>query len=321
MNFSPILIVHGEPNSIFFEIFIKALNHSKIKSPIILISSERIIKLQMKKLGIKKRIKLLNYKNLQFEELNNKSINLINVNFNQNTAYEKISKKSQKFIKNSFNIAFEILKNEKIYKFINGPISKKNFLGSKFLGITEYISKNFSINKSCMLIYNKDLSVCPVTTHLPLKKVVANINRSSIKDKIILINNFYNKLLGFRPKIAVLGLNPHCESILKFNEDEKIIKPLIKNLNKKKYNISGPYSADTAFMKNNRKKFDVILGMYHDQVLTPIKTLYEYDAINITLGLPFIRISPDHGPNEKMIGKNTSNPLSLIKAISFLDKN
>lgn len=125
MNFSPILIVHGEPNSIFFEIFIKALNHSKIKSPIILISSERIIKLQMKKLGIKKRIKLLNYKNLQFEELNNKSINLINVNFNQNTAYEKISKKSQKFIKNSFNIAFEILKNEKIYKFINGPISKK----------------------------------------------------------------------------------------------------------------------------------------------------------------------------------------------------
>ena len=321
MNFSPILIVHGEPNSIFFEIFIKALNHSKIKSPIILISSERIIKLQMKKLGIKKRIKLLNYKNLQFEELNNKSINLINVNFNQNTAYEKISKKSQKFIKNSFNIAFEILKNEKIYKFINGPISKKNFLGSKFLGITEYISKNFSIKKSCMLIYNKELSVCPVTTHLPLKKVVANINRSSIKDKIILINNFYNKLLGFRPKIAVLGLNPHCESILKFNEDEKIIKPLIKNLNKKKYNISGPFPADTFFIRDIRKRFNVVIGMYHDQVLTPIKTLYEYDAINITLGLPFIRISPDHGPNEKMMGKNLSNPLSLINAINFLDKN
>tara|TARA_B000000441_G_C21586320_1_gene257352 strand:+ start:60 stop:284 length:225 start_codon:yes stop_codon:yes gene_type:complete len=74
-------------------------------------------------------------------------------------------------------------------------------------------------------------------------------------------------------------------------------------------------------MKNNRKKFDVIVGMYHDQVLTPIKTLNEYDAINITVGLPFIRISPDHGPNEKMIGKNKSNPLSLIKAITFLDKN
>ena len=87
------------------------------------------------------------------------------------------------------------------------------------------------------------------------------------------------------------------------------------------YRIYGPYPADTIFLNNNRKNFDVILGMYHDQVLTPIKTLFEYDAINITLGLPFIRISPDHGPNEKMIGKNLSNPLSLIRAINFLDKN
>ena len=85
--------------------------------------------------------------------------------------------------------------------------------------------------------------------------------------------------------------------------------------------VYGPYSADTIFLKKNREKFQVILGMYHDQVLTPLKTLFEYDAINITLGLPIIRISPDHGPNEKMIGKNISNPLSLIKAISFLDKN
>ena len=80
-------------------------------------------------------------------------------------------------------------------------------------------------------------------------------------------------------------------------------------------------SADTIFIKNIRNKFDVILGMYHDQVLAPMKTIYEYDAINITLGLPFIRISPDHGPNEKMLGKNISNPLSLIRAIKFLDKN
>ena len=85
--------------------------------------------------------------------------------------------------------------------------------------------------------------------------------------------------------------------------------------------MSGPYSADTMFLKKNRNKFDVIIGMYHDQVLTPIKTLYEYDAINITLGLPFIRISPDHGPNIKMIGKNKSSPLSLIRALNFLDKN
>ena len=103
----------------------------------------------------------------------------------------------------------------------------------------------------------------------------------------------------------------------KFNEDEKIVKPASKILKKKNLKIFGPYAADTIFLKKNRSKFDVIVGMYHDQVLTPLKTLFEYDAINITLGLPFIRISPDHGPNEKMLGKNLSNPQSLLKAINF----
>ena len=172
-----------------------------------------------------------------------------------------------------------------------------------------------------MLIFNKNLSVCPLTTHVPIKNVSNQINKKNIIDKVNLIKLFYKKNFNINPKIAVLGLNPHCESVNKFNEDEKIIKPAINYLKRKKYNISGPYSADTFFLKNNRKNYNVALGMYHDQVLTPIKTLYEYDAINITLGLPFTRISPDHGPNEKMLGKNISNPLSLIKAISFLDKN
>ena len=122
-----------------------------------------------------------------------------------------------------------------------------------------------------------------------------------------------------KPNLAMLGLNPHCESTLKYNEDIEIIKPVIKKMKKNRYKISGPISADTAFIKDIRKKYDVIIGMYHDQVLTPAKTLFEFDAINITLGLPFIRISPDHGPNEKMMGKNLSNPFSLIQAIKFLD--
>ena len=102
---------------------------------------------------------------------------------------------------------------------------------------------------------------------------------------------------------------------------KKIIIPAIKQLKKDRIFVEGPYSADTIFMHENSKKFDVIVGMYHDQVLTPSKTLFGFNAINITLGLPFIRISPDHGPNEKMLGKNTSNPQSLIKAIKFLNKH
>ncbi len=172
-----------------------------------------------------------------------------------------------------------------------------------------------------MLIFNKGLSVCPITTHIPIKNVSKFINKKNISEKIYLLNKFYKKNWGIKPNIGVLGLNPHCETTSKFNEDEKILTPVIKNLSKKGFKVSGPYPADTIFLKKNRSRFDVIVGMYHDQVLTPMKTLFEYDAINITLGLPFTRISPDHGPNEKMIGKNISNPLSLIRAIEFLDKN
>ena len=172
-----------------------------------------------------------------------------------------------------------------------------------------------------MLIYNKNLSVCPLTTHLPLKMVAKKITKDLIYEKVSLIDNFYKKKRRLKPKIAILGLNPHCESVHKYNEDEKILKPAIKNLFNQGYKIYGPFSADTFFLKDNRKKFDVVIGMYHDQVLTPFKTIFEYNAINITLGLPFIRVSPDHGPNEKMMGKNISNPQSLIEAINFLDKN
>ena len=321
MNYKPIIIVAGEPNSVFLEIFFKALKYKKYKSPMILICSLKILNLQMKKFKIKKRINLLEISKLKSYNLNNKSINLINVNFNQNKTFKNISSTSNRYIQNCFEVAFDLIKNQYSNKFINGPISKKSFLNKKFLGITEFIAKKFSTKKNAMLIYNKELSVCPVTTHLPLKFVSNSIKKKVIHEKIDLINRFYKKNFNIKPRIGVLGLNPHCETIDKFNEDEKIIKPIIKYLKKSRYNVSGPLSADTAFLKNNRKNFDVILGMYHDQVLTPIKTLFEYDAINITLGLPFTRISPDHGPNQKMLGENISNPLSLIKAISFLEKN
>ena len=319
-KFKPIIIVAGEPNSVFLEIFFKSLKKT-YSSPIILISSYKLLKLQMKKLNYKKKIKLLEFENLSKYILNNKAINLIDVNYTFSKPFEKISSKSNTYIKRSFDLAFKIIDNGITNKLINGPISKKNFLKKKYLGITEYIANKYSIKNKAMLIYNNHLSVCPVTTHLPLKLVYKKINQKNIIEKIKLVSEFYKNNLYLKPKIGILGLNPHCESIDKFNEDEKIIMPIIKKMRKKRYSVSGPHSADTIFLKNNRKNFDVIIGMYHDQVLTPIKTLYEYDAINITLGLPFIRISPDHGPNERMMGKNLSNPLSLIKAIRFLDKN
>ena len=320
MNCKPILLMAGEPNSIFLEIFFKAIKKKNFKKPLILIASLNVVKLQMKKLNINKKIKLIDYKKFENYDLNNDQINLIDVNYNTAKAFEKISTKSNSYINRCFEISFDLLKKGKIKRFINGPISKKTFLNKNYLGITEFLSKKFKIKKSAMLIFNKNLSVCPLTTHVPLKSVSKQINKKIIAEKIKLIDNFYRKFLKKKPKIAVVGLNPHCESVDIFNEDEKIIKPAVIKL-KKQFYVSGPFPADTIFLKNNRKKYDVILGMYHDQVLGPLKTIYEYDAINITIGLPFIRISPDHGPNEKMLGKNISNPLSLIKAITFLEKH
>ena len=318
MNCKPILITAGEPNSIFIEILIKSLIKKKFKSPIVLIVSKKVLELQMSKLKLDYPFEILTEKDLFKNKLNNKKLNIINIEYNSQKAFEKISIKSNKYLKECFNLAIKLIKLGLTNKFINGPISKKHFLTNKFLGITEYLAKKTNAKSYAMLIYNKQLSVCPITTHLPIKHVTKNISKKIIINKILLINNFYIRHFNFKPKIAVTGLNPHCESVDSFNEDNRIIEPAIKFL-KKKINIKGPFSADTIFLRKNREKFNLIIGMYHDQVLTPMKTLFEYDAINITIGLPFIRVSPDHGPNEKMMGKNISNPESLYQAIKFLD--
>jgi len=318
MKIKPILIVAGEPNSIFIEILIKSLVKKKFKSPILLVVSLKVFLLQMKRLKMNFPFKIIDENNLDNLILDNKKLNLININYNIDDAFEKISSKSNKYIERCFNLALKILKTGLTNKFINGPVSKKYFLKDKFLGITEYLAKKTNTSNFAMLIYNKKFSVAPITTHLPIKLVSKNITKNLIIKKILLINNFYKNYFGINPKIAVTGVNPHCESIDPFNEDKKIIEPAVKYL-KKKINVTGPVPADTVFLKNNRKKYDLIVGMYHDQVLTPMKTLCEYDAINITIGLPFIRISPDHGPNESMMGKNLSNPKSLFEAIKFLD--
>ena len=315
MKNKPILIISGEPKSVFFEIFFKSLKKNTFKSPLILIASRKILSSEINKFGFKKKINSLDLNLLKKKELKNNYIYLIDVDYHSKNKPKKINN----YIDECFNIAFKILKSGFTDKFINGPVDKSKFLNKRYLGVTEYISAKFKTDKTAMLIYNKQLSVCPATTHLPLKLVSKKITKKLIKDKVILIDNFYKKKIGRKVKIAITGLNPHCESILKFNEDVKIVKPAINFLKKRGYKVNGPFSADTIFLKQNRTKYDVILGMYHDQVLSPMKTLKEYDAINITLGLPFLRISPDHGPNKKMINKNLSNPLSLTKAIKFLD--
>ena len=290
MNYKPILIVAGEPNSIFNEILIKSLKKKKIKSPIILIVSIKVFKLQMKKLKLNYPYQIFKNEDINGKKIDNKKLNIIDVDYNTKNAFEKISSRSNRYIEECFKIALKLIKLGYTDKFINGPISKKHFLKNKFLGITEYLARKTKTKKYAMLIYNKELSVCPITTHLPIKYVAKKISKKLIIEKVLLINNFYIKHFNFKPKIAVTGINPHCESVSNFDEDKNIVEPAIKFL-KRKADVTGPMAADTAFLRKNRKKFDLIFGMYHDQVLTPIKTLYEYNATNITIGLPFLRLS------------------------------
>ena len=320
MSYKPILIVAGEPNSIFLEIFFKSIRDHYYKSPLIIIVSKKLLEQQMKKLGFFFEINTIDQNFKKFHLLDNKKINLINIEYEFKNCFEKISSKSNDYIKKSFEVALKIIKQNKLSKFINGPISKKSFLKGKTLGITEYLAKKMKKKDVAMLIFNKNLSVSPLTTHLALKDVHKKITNQKIYTQVNLINKFYKIRFNKLPRIAITGLNPHCESNFQNSEEDKVIIPAIKKLRLKNNKINGPFPADTIFTKSLLNKYDVIIGMYHDQVLSPMKALFGFDAINITLGLPFTRISPDHGPNYSMLGKNLSDPKSLIQALKFLDK-
>ena len=322
MNNKPILIVLGEPNSIFSELLFKVFkskSSQKVNRPLVIIGSEKLLKAQMKALKY-----FINIKKIKFSKntkLNKKSINIINVEYDFKKAFDKISHNSEKYINNCFKIALKLLKKKLACGLINGPISKTHFLKKKYLGVTEYLSKKINMKREpTMLIFNPSFSVCPITTHVPINKVSKILSKKKIVSDVMNINKFYKKRLRINPKIAILGLNPHCESILKISEEDKIIKPAIRNLIKKKINVKGPFSADTFFCNKNLTYYDVAIGMYHDQVLTPMKTIFNFNAINLTLGLPFVRVSPDHGINSIMLGKNKSNPQSLISSINFFKK-
>ena len=169
-----------------------------------------------------------------------------------------------------------------------------------------------------MLIHNKKFSVVPLTTHLNIKNIPKNITSKLIIKKLMSLNKGFKKIFKIKPRIGVLGLNPHNAELNEKSEEVKEIIPAISKLKKAGLNVYGPLVADTTFV-NNYKKYNVIVGMYHDQVLAPFKTLFHFDAINITLGLDYLRVSPDHGPAIDLIGKNKANYLSLLQCIKFIN--
>ena len=315
-----ICIISGEPNSINSEIIGKVLKMKKkfSRQNFFIIGNYKLIKKQFNQL--KYNIKL---KKITKIENNNFAKNnfVLDVPLVFKNPFKVPIKNKKPYIMNCFKIAIDLAKKKKVAGFINCPINKFETFGLRTMGVTEFLAKKEKVlGKEAMLIYNKSLSVSPITTHIKIKNVSKKITKKIIIDKSLTINNFYKKRFNIKPKIGILGLNPHNFEFRKESEESKTIIPAIKTLKKNKVFVYGPISGDTAFNNQSKKKYDVIIGMYHDQVLSPFKALYNFDAINVTLGLPYIRVSPDHGTGEGIIKKNLANPKSLVECIKFFSK-
>lgn len=316
----PIIIILGEPNSISSEIFLKSLNYiKKTKLNFIIIGNYSLLEKQANYLDFKINVK---FKLSEINSLENVKFNFINVDYKQSKPFNLKTNNSDTFVKKCFEHAVILLKKKLAIGLINLPINKSKFTKNKYKGITEYIAdKTNNRNKENMLLFNENFSVLPLTTHIPLKKVYKEISYKKIEKACKNINNFYLKTIKRKKfKIGILGLNPHNgENGYIGNEEKKIIIPAINKL-KKKYPIIGPLSPDTSFLQREKLQIDVLIGHYHDQILTTFKTKFDFNAINITIGLPFIRISPDHGIGTGIIGKGMANPKSFKKAVKFFSK-
>ena len=315
-----VCIVAGDPNSINSEIIAKLWKrkNSFKNINIFIIGSYNLIDAQFKKIKVNIKIKKINsLKNQNFK----KELLIFDVPIKFKNPFNLSEKNKYKYILKCFEVAIYFSKNKKVLGFINCPINKSEVFKEKIIGVTEYLAKKEKkYGKEVMLIYNKKLAVSPITTHIKVKKISQTLNKNLIVNKLVTINKFYRKIFKTNPKIALLGLNPHNYEFRSNSEEKKIIIPAINKLKKLKISVLGPLSGDTAFIDFKKKKFDVIIGMYHDQVLSPFKTIFKFNAINITLGLSYIRISPDHGTGKDIIKKNKANADSLVESVKFFNK-
>ncbi len=314
-----IILVGGDPNSINSEIILKSWKKigRSLKKKIYLISNYNLMKEQSKKLNLP--IKICKVKNIN-ESVNQDFIKIIDINLKFKNPFNVSFEQASKFVNESLKLSHDLTLNRDVHGLINCPIDKKLLKKNNF-GVTEFLAGKCHVKKDSevMLIWNKKFSVSPITTHIDIKNVSKTLRPNMIINKILTLNNYFKRFLRKKPKIGILGLNPHNSEMRKDSEERKIIIPCIAKLKKRGINLTGPLVSDTLFIKDF-KNYDVIVGMYHDQVLTPFKTLFKFNAINITLGLKYLRVSPDHGVAKNLILKNKANPISLIECINFINK-
>ena len=316
----------GEPSGIGPDLIIQlscSTFWNQINIPIACIADPELLIDRANTLG--KKIKIKEISNPEELKKNKRNeIQVIKIAKCLNTKYGKLHRSNAKYVLDNLNYGIDTALTNKKVGLVTGPISKENIISidKKFSGHTEHIQKLTKSKDVLMLLGSEKLKVALATTHIPLKAVPKKITKSLIINKaIILDDELKNKFKIKNPQITLLGLNPHAGEGGKIGSEEKeILLPAVKELRKKKINISYPKSADTAFTKKGLKETDAFLGMYHDQVLPVLKALSFGSAVNVTLGIPIVRTSVDHGVALDMAGSGKSDTASLKEAIKIAKK-
>jgi len=323
MSLPLIAITMGDPVGIGPEIIVKALSKQDIYHmcrPLI-IGDETALNTAINILDSRLKIHLM--EDIEVEKYGPERINLYKISrispehlsFGQPT--QESSRYMMKYIKEGAHLALE----GKISALVTCPINKEamNLAGFSYGGHTELLAELTGAKEYAMMFVSPSLKVVLVTIHCALREVVKRLTANAILSKIKIAHQALKDYFGIKnPKIAVAGLNPHGgEEGLFGKEEERIIRPAIRQANKMGIHAIGPLPSDSLFYQAIEGIYDVVVCMYHDQGLIPIKLLHFFEAVNVTLGLPIIRTSVDHGTAYDIAGKGIANPSSLISAITL----
>ncbi|HSU28789.1 MAG TPA: 4-hydroxythreonine-4-phosphate dehydrogenase PdxA [Chitinophagaceae bacterium] len=309
----------GDLNGVGIELIIKVFSDNRILeqcTPVIF-ASNKAINFYRKSITETN----FNYQNIkEFNRITPKQVNLFNcweeeVSINPGVLNEI----GGKYAVLSLQTAVAALKQKHIDGLITAPIHKKNIQSPEFnfTGHTPYLKSIFGVNDVAMMLCAGNFRVALLTEHVPVSAVAKLITKEAISSKLQVIHQSLQRDFGIeKPRIAVLGLNPHAgDEGLIGNEEETIIKPAIKDAKNNNMLVVGPYSADAFFARRSFDKFDAVLAMYHDQGLIPFKTLAVGEGFNYTAGLPSVRTSPDHGVAFDIAGKNKAETSSFLTAL------
>jgi 4-hydroxythreonine-4-phosphate dehydrogenase len=312
-------ITCGDLNGIGTELIIKTFSDNRILdicTPVIF-GSNKLINFYRKSIPEVN----LNYQSTrEFNRLNNKQINLFSC-WEEEVVITpgQLTETGGKYAVLSLQTAVAALKQKQIDGLVTSPIHKKNIQSAEFnfTGHTPYLKTMFGVNDVVMMLCAGGFRVALATEHIPVSEVSKYITRETILSKLSILHQSLQKDFGIdKPRIAVLGLNPHAgDEGLIGSEEETIIKPAVREAKNNNMLVVGPYSADAFFARRQFEKFDAVLAMYHDQGLIPFKTLAVGEGVNFTAGLPAVRTSPDHGVAFDIAGKDKANNSSFLTAI------